>query len=291
MQVEQISTTLASLANDDLEAAIQKVADLGFASIGLLAVKGSRHSIGDLPGFWFDELSAGERANLKALLRPFQRLGLHAPFLDTPLLSYSRHVMATSRQLIRTAIEAAAYFGAETATIHVNTRRRFSLDDDWEALMTLLRDLGDYGALLGVKIGVETGFPPDINTFVRIVREVDHPFVGATIDVGHVAFGVEKALWGTDEGVTKHNDYLAWLCDEIGEKFIHMHIHDVRKSDWRDHRMVGGNAEDHCTIDWPRLFANLKRIDYTGLLELEMEEVDREDALSISKERMIEHLT
>ena len=51
MQVEQISTTLASLANDDLEAAIQKVADLGFVSIGLLAVKGSRHSIGDLPGF------------------------------------------------------------------------------------------------------------------------------------------------------------------------------------------------------------------------------------------------
>jgi hypothetical protein len=93
MHPAQISTTLASLAGYLLYDAIAAVSSLGFKSIGLLAVKDARHSIGHLPGFWFDALSQSERLSLRQALQPFQQIAVHAPFMDAPLISYSRHVM------------------------------------------------------------------------------------------------------------------------------------------------------------------------------------------------------
>jgi sugar phosphate isomerase/epimerase len=67
---------------------------------------------------------------------------------------------------------------------------------------------------------------------------------------------------------------------------VHFHIHDVRGSDFRDHRALGA-AEAGGVIDFPRLVPLVRRIDYGGLWILELEEPDREGALR----RSLEYLT
>jgi sugar phosphate isomerase/epimerase len=257
LQREQISTALASLANYTLYGALSRCAELGFSAIGFLAMAGARHSIGDLPGFGFDELKRTEREELRQATQPFRRVSLHAAFQDAPHVTYNRHIMETSKQLVKTPMEAAANLGADAVAIHVNSRPYFDAANYWNPLVAVLREQGDYGMLLCVRVGVETGYPRDLQSFLRIILEADHPMVGATLDVGHVAFSVERELWGTDACVRQHNQYIHDLCVPLGNKLFHMHIHDVRKEDWRDHRAVGTGI-----IDWPALFACLKAVNY-----------------------------
>ena len=68
----------------------------------------------------------------------------------------------------------------------------------------------------------------------------------------------------------------------LGDRLIHFHIHDVRRSDFRDHRGLG-NLDDNGVVDFPRLTSQLSRTPYNGLWILELEEPDREEALTRSR--------
>ena len=151
-------------------------------------------------------------------------------------------------------------------------------------MLDVYRRLGDYALEHGngVKLGVETGYPEEAQTFARLVREIDHPAVGATLDVGHVRNSVPKDQWGTDAGIAKLNDDIAYLVETLGDTLIHFHIHDVRRADFRDHRGLG-NLDDNGVIDFPRLVSTLARTPYAGLWILELEEPDREEAITRSR--------
>jgi sugar phosphate isomerase/epimerase len=68
------------------------------------------------------------------------------------------------------------------------------------------------------------------------------------------------------------------MVDQLGERIYHVHLHDVRPTDWRDHRAPGRGL-----IDWPRLFAALVDLRYPDLLSFELEEPDPIQALQESK--------
>jgi len=271
-----IGTALASLAGLSLHEAIDTARALGFEGIGLLAADNARHSIGSLPGFWWDRM---DRVGRYALRRALDgcRLSVHAPFVDLPLLSYCPHVRNLAGRLVRDSFECAAFLGAETVTIHVQPQPFVSLNGSWSEMLEMVRGLGDTARVLGVRIGIETGYPPDVADFARLIGAVDHPNVGATLDIGHVTIGYPHDRLDTG-GVERTNARITKLVKGLGTKILHAHIHDVRASDWRDHRELGTGIHDMATI-----CTALRSVGYAGLLEFELEETDTLGALARSK--------
>ena len=275
-----LGVNTASLAGDTLEDALRTTAALGFEAVELLAYEGATHSQGKLAGVWFHDLDTAGKDRLLRLLEPIPRRSIHAPFTDAPLLTYNKRTRENALAQVKESIDLAAFVGATAIATHANRRNNLPLESFWPELLDVYRRLGDYALShgSGVRLGVETGYPEDVRTLARLVLEIDHPAVGATVDVGHVRNSVPKDHWGTPAGVQRLNDDLHWLLDALGDKLIHFHIHDVRRADFRDHRALGG-LPTNGVIDFPRLLAHVDRLDYNGLWILELEEPDREAAL------------
>jgi sugar phosphate isomerase/epimerase len=275
----------ASLAGYSLEDALSTAAQLGFTAVELLAYEGATHSQGELCGVWFHDLDAAGKDRLLRLLEPFPRRSLHAPFQDAPLLTHNKRTRESALAQLRETIDLAAFIGAKAIATHANRRNNLPLESFWPELLDVYRRLGDYALSHGngVQLGVETGYPEGAHTFARLVQEIDHPAVGATLDVGHVRNSVPRDEWGTKAGIIKLNDDIEYLVTTLGDKLIHFHIHDVRHADFRDHRLLG-NLHDNGVIDFPRLVRHLSDTPYTGLWILELEEPDREAALTQSRD-------
>lgn len=280
-----LGVNTASLAGYPLDRALETAARIGFQGVELLAFEGATHSQGELCGVWFHDLDTAAKDRLLRLLEPIPRRSLHAPFSDAPLLTYNKRTRENAMAQIRETIDLAAFVGATAIATHANRRNNLPLEVFWPEMLDVYRRLGDYALSHGngVKLGVETGYPEGVRTLARLVKEIDHPAVGATVDVGHVRGSVPKDQWGTPEGITRLNDDLHWLLDALGDKLIHFHIHDVRRADFRDHRGLG-NLEENGVIDFPRLLDHVQRLDYAGLWILELEEPDREEALIRTRE-------
>jgi len=297
MDKQQLGSNTASLAGYSLFDAIDTIKRMGFATIEFLAFCNARHSIGNLAGFWFSKLSESEKnhktkslvseANsLKDEIKSFHGIAIHAPFIDIPLMTYNEAVQQLAIAQICEAIDAASFLCGSLVTIHLNAKTSYQLHEYWNEMVLVSRFLGDYAAKQNVRIGIETGFPPKVDDFVKLITDIDHNAVGANIDVGHLTGSVDSKLRGTDEGCAVYNDNLTELASRLGKlalersegKVYHLHLHDVRASDWRDHRQAGTGI-----IDFRRLFAVLDSFNYTGLMTFELEEQQKEEALRQSK--------
>jgi len=297
MDKQQLGSNTASLAGYSLFDAIDTIKRMGFATIEFLAFCNARHSIGNLAGFWFSKLSESEKNSLKNEIKIFHGIAIHAPFIDIPLMTYNESVQQLAIAQICEAIDAASFLGGSLVTIHLNAKTSYQLHEYWNEMVLVSRFLGDYAAKQNVRIGIETGFPPKVDDFVKLITDIDHNAVGANIDVGHLTGSVDSKLRGTDEGCAVYNDNLTELASRLGKlalersegKVYHLHLHDVRASDWRDHRQAGTGI-----IDFRRLIVVLDSFNYTGLMTFELEEQQKEEALRQSKnfiEGIIRNLT
>lgn len=278
MNAEKIGANTASLADYSLYDAIEKLEQMNFKTIEFLAFAGARHSIGNLAGFWFAELNDAERHRLAASVKSFKYICTHAPFIDIPLLTSNPGVQKLAIAQIKEAIDATAFLGGLVTTIHVNPKTFFPMHETWDEMISVCHGLGDYAASCGVKIGIETGFPPKVDDYIKLILDINHEAVGGTIDVGHLTSSVETGLRGTVEGVQSYNDNLMKCITELGEKVYHFHLHDVRANDWRDHREVGAGI-----IDFERLMKLVVACNYSACMTFELEEDDKEGALNRSK--------
>jgi len=288
MDKDNLGASTASLANYSLLDAVAKIRDLGFETIELLAFDGARHSVGNLAGFWFNRMGQSEKAALRRSLQGFKHIATHLPFIDIPLFSHNPDIADFCRQHLKMSIEGSGYFGATAAAIHVYPRIGFKFSEYWDEILATFRDLGDHAARYGVKLGIETGCPNTINEYTRLILDVDHPFVGGLIDVGHCFFYSDVVRKpderGTPDAVQRGNDCLIRIVETLAGRdaplgrLFHFHLHDVRQKDWRDHRAVGRGI-----IDFPRLFQTLKKLNYAGLMTFELEEPDLLDALTQSR--------
>ncbi len=179
---------------------------------------------------------------------------------------------------VKESIEAGGYLGAQVVIVHANSRSNFTVHDYWDDMVSTLRGLGEYAADHGVRIGVETGYPDNVDYFVDLLEAVGHHAVGATLDVGHLIRYVDRGLWTTPEGVGVLNERLMEMTRQLGPMIIHCQLHDVRATDWKDHEAVGRGV-----LDLQPVLAHLDSIGYEGMLELELEEKDQAAALAESK--------
>lgn len=279
MDRSKIGASVACLADYSLYEAMEKIRGMGFESVELLAFEGARHSIGDLGGFWFDELTEEERERLKEAVGAFRYVAIHAPFIDMPLFTHNIGIKREAMSQIRQAIEAAWYLGSSIVTVHANEKTFFELEEFWPEMVDTFFELGDFAQRCGVRLGIETGYPNTVRDYVKLFLDVDHDAVGATVDVGHIVPYVPRKMLRSEGGVQALNDTLMEVVRMLGAKVVHMHMHDVRKEDWRDHRTAGRGI-----LDFDRLFGCLTEIGYEGLFALELEEEARELALWESKD-------
>jgi len=254
---ERIALGLPCLAGYELFQAIEAVSELGFQSVmSLPGGPRTEHSLGPFPTLEFYDSTEEYRARVKEALAGFKRTSIHQAW-DTEWEIW---------------LDCADYFGAEMVMVHAGVRGR---DQDPAEFLSdrvqYLRQLGDHAGELGVRIGVETegGAYDD---YVRMIETVDHPSVGATIDVGHCGFFAEvRAFENLDERVEALNEHLCRLVGELGDRIFLFHTHNIRRSDWRDHRSAPDGV-----IDFRRLFEQCRKIDYRGNFDIELEEEDRE---------------
>jgi sugar phosphate isomerase/epimerase len=138
-------------------------------------------------------------------------------------------------------------------------------------MLRRIRRWGDMAQRHKIRIALETGYPPSVKDYVRLVKEVDHPAVGATIDVGHQSKYAELVARipperrGTPEGIRAYNDTTLSIIEQLGPKTMHLHVHDIDPATWKEHLPLGTNF-----VDYRRLFALLDRIGYRGYLIFEI---------------------
>jgi len=254
---ERIALGLPCLAGYELSQAIEAVSGLGFQSVmSLPGGPRTEHSLGPFPTLGFYDSTEEHRARVKEALAGFKRVSIHQAW-DANW---------------KTWLDCADYFGAEMVTVHAGVR---AADREQAEFLSdrvqYLRQLGDRAGELGVRIGVETegGAYDD---YVRMIEAVDHPSVGATIDVGHCGYFAEvRGIDDLDERVEALNERICRLVAELGNRILLFHTHNIRRSDWRDHRSVPDGV-----IDFRRLFQQCREIDYRGDFDIELEEEDRE---------------
>ena len=255
----------------DLYRSIGILHGLGFQTIELHPMGSPEARPGMPPGFELDSISDAEKQRIKEALLPFRYVSTHLPWVDTPYFSpfAPSHKYGASR--IDTALEATAFLGAEVANIHVQRSAHITLEDAWSMLIDSFRRWGGIARDLGFRLAIETGYPTSVKDFVRLIREIDHDSVGATIDVGHqknyaeLVARVKPEDKGTPEGILAYNDVTHEIIDLLGSKIFHMHVHDIEPETWNEHKPLV-----HGFVDYPRLLAKLRKIDYQGLLVFEI---------------------
>ena len=262
---ERVSLAVPSLAGYDIFSALEKAKELKFQSVmSFPGGPNTRHSLGEFPTLDFYDGSVQHLERLRKVLSGFKHVSVHQAWDES----------------WRVWIDCADYFGAEVVTVHIpSAKPEDSKGESKQNPIAYFRAIGDYAQDRGIRLGVENtgGRYAD---YVDLIESIDHPAVGAAIDVGHCAYFWEvKSIADVDEKVRVYNETLCQLVEDLGEKVYQFHVHNVRKADWRDHRAVTEGV-----VDFPRLFAAIKKIAYPGLFDIELEEPEREKKSSESGE-------
>ena len=244
----KLSFSTACLANHNLAEAARVGRELGFRGIELLAFDGYRHSQGDLAGFYFDRLTTEEKDRLRELVAPFAHVSTHAPFIDISLFAPNPSVREEAFRQIVVAIGATAFLGGSTTTAHVCGKSGYGFEEYRGEVVDTFRRLGDLAGEAGITLTIETGFPVGVDAFAGLIHDIVHPAVGANVDVGHLVGYLPAEVRGTTEGAERYRQTLLAQLEALGDKVYHFHLHDLRESDFRDHRAVGRGFLDYRAI-------------------------------------------
>jgi sugar phosphate isomerase/epimerase len=282
-----------AIAGYGLLQAIRLLRAIGFPVIEIHPMGVPAPTPGRFPGFEFDRLSGAERLTIRKALSGFGRVTTHLPYNGLEYFSRDAAVARAAVKRVDIALEASAYFGAAVAVFHPKPGPGYSYPEERPVMIERIRRWGEMARTHGIRIALETGFPASVPEFVGLVRDVNHPAVGATLDVGHQARYAELASIRPEdrakpESVRAYNDVNIRIVNELGPKLVHLHIHDIVPSTWKEHVPLGTGF-----IDYPRLIAALRRVAYAGSLILEIgappEEMEAD--LRAAKRQMAEYLS
>ncbi|MCA9123436.1 MAG: sugar phosphate isomerase/epimerase [Planctomycetaceae bacterium] len=252
--------------------AIRLVERLGFKTIEVQNLDGVPAPTPDkFPGFRFEDTSEDLKAQIKESLSGFQYITAHLPYSGLEYTAPDGPAALAAVRQLESALEAAAFLGAKVAVLHPKPAPGLEQRDIWPIMIKRFRHWGDIAQQNGFQLALETGYPLSVADFVDLVQEVDHDFVGATLDVGHqgryreLAARVRPDERGTPAGIRAYNDTNIDLIERLGGKLVHLHIHDIQPATWREHQPL-----IHGFVDYPRLIAKLHEIRYGGVLVFEI---------------------
>jgi sugar phosphate isomerase/epimerase len=272
---------------------LETLRKLGFRSVEIHPMGLVQATPRHLPGFYFDRLTETEKRKIQGALKGFQHLSFHLPWVDWHPFSHFPPIAEFSIQQLKIALEAVSFFGAELANAHVARSEDRTWEEVWPEVVQRFREWGDLAAKGRFRLTIETGggSPPSVRDFVRLIREIEHPSVGCTVDVGHEIYfeefqgQVKPADRSTPAGLRAYNDIIHRVIDQLGDKIFHLHVHDIDPGTWTDHHPIGTGV-----IDFPRLISKLNQMQYKGLLILEIAAPDMVSSLADSKQRLEQYL-
>jgi len=267
-----ISVT-GSLAGFSTPEALDTARVLGFQSVAVMPDGVPQHSLGmPLPTLLRGTSDSRSRDCVREKLAGFRRISIHQSW-DRDWPSW---------------IETAHEVGAEIVTVHAGlppsageARQAF------DARLDFLREFGRHAADRGVTVGIENE-GGDRDLYVRLVHAVDLPTVGATLDIGHCAFFDRiRGIPNMQRRAVALNCLLAEVIAELGDRLLLLHVHNVRPFEqvdlssiprpyWKPGEYVDHRSLDRGDIDVPALFEALGKGDFAGMLEIELEEPERE---------------
>ena len=251
--------------------AIDTLHELGFTAIELHPMGVPEPRPGKFPGFEFDKLNSAQRREIRKALASFQSVTTHLPYTGLDYTSTSGDVRESGVRTIETAMEATAFVGATVAVLHPQPLPDGTLHAAWPSYLDRFRRWGERARKLGFCIALETGYPRSVREYGRLIKEIDHDSVGATIDVGHqsryeeLVARVKPEERATPTGIRAYNETTFAIIEELGPKVFHFHVHDIEPATWKEHQPLSTGF-----VDYPRLFQILRRIGYQGLFILEI---------------------
>ena len=281
MSPDKIGLSTASMAALSIPGACRAGREMGLKAVELLAFDGYRHSQGVLAGFYFDRLSTREKDVLLSAVTGYEHVSVHAPFFENTLLSPNQALRDCAMHEMLASFDGTAFVGGSVVVTHAPVKGTYSLDEAWSELLDVYRRLGDYGAELGIRVTIETCYPAEIDRFAELVHGIDHPAVGATVDVGHLRSLVPTELVDEAERAEYYNDLIEAHVRSLRDRLWHFHMHDTRFADLRDHRGCGLGG-----IDYARLFGMTDQMNYDGWFIIEIEEPDGVNAVARSRDTL-----
>ena len=176
-------------------------------------------------------------------------------------------VRAQVVQWNRTAVRDAAFLGARVVVVHCHMAK-IAEPDVRGRVIESMRDLADYADAFGVRICLET--PTDLREpalFAALIRDIDHPNLGATIDTGHLRSCLDDATKRSSAVVDAYNDVLFNLTRDVLAlgKLFHVHLNDIRAETLADHYGIGLGF-----VDFERVLGAIQADGYEGMLVLEI---------------------
>lgn len=287
MNIDNLAIQIHKLTDTSLWDGADVALDMGVSAMTFFGIPKPCTPGEPVVHFLWDELDRDTRRAVHQLRDKFERAVIHAPFIDTPLVSSNPHIERESRRQMLMSIRAAGALELESVTVHAGLPVGMGQEEFDTRLVQALQLLGDEAERAGTKIGLENWrYPATPDDHIRLLEAVAHPAVGATLDVGHVCY------WLRQEGITRisdeagRKDYharLHTLIERIGPYIVHVHLHDVQPDPLRDHRSVGRGF-----LDFASIVQNLEKFDFNGVLLFELGEPDQRQAQAESVQLLVE---
>ncbi|MBK5293957.1 MAG: sugar phosphate isomerase/epimerase [Acidobacteriia bacterium] len=176
-------------------------------------------------------------------------------------------------------LDGAGYFGATLAVVHPIAPTGYQEEEGRKVMLKRFHHWGEMAQKRKIQLALETGYPRSVRAFVALVKDVNHPWVGATLDVGHQS--------GAPEGIRAYNDTNIALVEQLREKLFHLHVHDIDPATWKEHKPFGTGF-----IDYPRLITKLREVGYGGMpmLEICAPASEMRGHLELAKKRLEEYV-
>jgi len=195
-----------------------------------------------LVGIQSDQQWEARVALHQAIRTEFQgTIAIHGPFIGMEYGHVDHLIRDAVHRRLDMTFDAATRLNARRVILHGGYNPivdLFKLQDSW--LKTNVdfwrREIGRW-ADAGIEIVLENDTDRSPDVLVRLADEVDHPFLGLCLDVGHVH-------------VFSELDAVEWLR-RMAHRLLHIHLHDNDRSGDR-HWSIGRG-----TIDFEAFYAAL----------------------------------
>ena len=146
----------------------------------------------------------------------------------------------------------------------------------WNWLVEGIRESADYASSIGIKVSLEYKLKePSLflllsnsDALLRVISDIDHKDVGATIDTGHVF---------------QAKEHLPTTVQKLGGRLYHVHLDD-NYGDWDDDLAVG------VVHNFLGFFKALKETGYKGYLSLDLWPVGDPDEAAIQSKKYVEEV-
>jgi len=225
----------------DIKETLEKIASIGFENLELLAIKGWVHvDVEKVPSEEIRKMYLEHGLNL---------IALHAGGLDAS----NNKTLASSLLYIQSVIDCAEKLKVNKVVFTGGNRVEGALDRYIQGLEKLMQ----YIQGKNIYLCIENHYRNQVETVTdmeRIVKKIDSPYLGLTIDTGHF---------------TSSHIPLQEVIDQLGPWIKHVHI--------KDHIGTQSVGLGRGETDNVGFVSELRRIGYEGYLSMELEVEDKEN--------------